>query len=82
MHPTHRTPTHSTPAAYHFTDVVSFVSGTSLVVLDPHETHLPSGDAGLRCSLLDDRVRRYGAQFAPLFAAAQAFRPGILYTTL
>ena len=58
--------------AYHFTDVVSFASGTSLVMLDPHETHLPNGDAGLRCSLLDERVQGFSKQVGPLSDVAEA----------
>jgi sacsin len=32
----------SLPAGYHITDVPSFVSGSHLVIFDPHCTHLPN----------------------------------------
>lgn len=38
--------------AYHFTDVVSFVTADQLVVFDPHGTSLPGGRMGLRCNFI------------------------------
>lgn len=36
--------------AYHFTDVVQFITGDDFVCFDPHGRQLPGGLMGLRCS--------------------------------
>jgi hypothetical protein len=52
--------------AYHFTDVVSFVTRDQLVVFDPHGTSLPGGLLGLRSNFVDSALREsHPAQAAP-----------------
>ena len=50
--------------AYHFTDVVSFVTRDQYVAFDPHATNLPGGMLGLRSNFVKDRLLdTYPAQF-------------------
>jgi sacsin len=52
--------------AYHFTDVVSFITRDQLVVFDPHGTHLPRGLLGMRCNFIEKTLRdTHPAQAAP-----------------
>jgi hypothetical protein len=52
--------------AYHFTDVVSFVTRDQLVIFDPHGKSLPGGMLGMRCNFIEKRFRdTYPAQAAP-----------------
>jgi hypothetical protein len=56
--------------AYHFTDVVSFVTGENLVIFDPHGQNLPDGELGLRSNFIDEQLpKHYPAQFAPFMWA-------------
>ena len=50
--------------AYHFTDVVSFVTRDQYVAFDPQATNLPDGMLGLRSNFVEDRLLdTYPAQF-------------------
>ncbi|KNC52147.1 sacs protein [Thecamonas trahens ATCC 50062] len=52
-------------ATYHVTDTLTFVSGSSLVVFDPHGRHLPSASAGIRLRLDPGLASMFPDQFAP-----------------
>eukprot|EP01063_Lacrimia_lanifica_P037223 TRINITY_DN757_c3_g1_i2.p1 TRINITY_DN757_c3_g1~~TRINITY_DN757_c3_g1_i2.p1 ORF type:complete len:3788 (+),score=1393.80 TRINITY_DN757_c3_g1_i2:1139-11365(+) len=55
-------------SVYHFTDVPSFVSGGSLVVLDPHRTSLrgtKEGAPGLKILVPNPICEKFADQFAP-----------------
>jgi hypothetical protein len=38
-------------SAYHYSDVLTFMSGSNLVMFDPHGKSLPDNHEGLRCDL-------------------------------
>lgn len=49
--------------AYHYSDIVSFVTRDQVVFFDPHARDLPEGVPGLRASFVDDNWReRFPAQ--------------------
>eukprot|EP01117_Protostelium_nocturnum_P016092 TRINITY_DN6312_c0_g1_i1.p1 TRINITY_DN6312_c0_g1~~TRINITY_DN6312_c0_g1_i1.p1 ORF type:complete len:1595 (-),score=487.74 TRINITY_DN6312_c0_g1_i1:214-4998(-) len=51
--------------AYHFTDVVSFISRDQIVYFDPHGTSLPDGKQGLKIKYLEgDHLEKYFRQFS------------------
>ena len=60
-------------STYHLTDTPQFMSGKYCVMLDPHKTHLPGGEAGCRYDMTyrgpelegETYVDTYHDQFAP-----------------
>ena len=58
---------------YHFTDVVQFVSGDSVVVFDPHGAHLPGGKLGLRANFCNGFGAKYPGLLDPLLGPARRF---------
>lgn len=59
--------------AYHFTDVVSFITRDQLVIFDPHGEHLPGNLLGMRCNFIEKELRdEYPAQATPLLWEAGA----------
>ena len=63
--------------AYHFTDVPTFVSRKTLVMFDPHGTHLPGGMCGLRANFApgEDSALARGERFSRTMDGFRAIAP-------
>ena len=51
--------------SYHFTDVISFISGDQLIFFDPHGLYLPNNIRGLRMNFVKSRLAENSDQLKP-----------------
>ena len=59
--------------SYHFSDVVQFVSGSTVVLFDPHGRSLPDKQLGMRATYTDGLGAQYPGLLGPLLVPLQRF---------